>query len=364
VDRAAALLEQQLAVLDIQQEQQLQLEGQAQQQGEGGSSSSSGSAARKRAKVELADGAGPAPAAAAAAAEAAPRSSAGAGGQVPLPPGSFSDPARQLPRIPSPSLERFAQRYMAPPATSSPIGSSSSDGLGTPVVLTGTIGHWPALARWADPGYFIRVAGYRTVPVEVGQHYLSEGWGTQLMPMGQFVRQHLLGAGEDGLAQQAECAAAEGSDGAAAAGRQGRRGYLAQHQLLDQLPVLAADVSTPDYCALGEGELLATNAWLGPAGTVTPLHTDPHHNLLAQVCGTKYIRLYSPAHTPALYPYQEGLTTNSSQVGPGGRQLRQGQVAAPGVATRAAACLAAVRRQGGDRRARPLRAAMAAGGAA
>ena len=47
---------------------------------------------------------------------------------------------------------------------------------------------------------------------------------------------------------------------------------------------------------------------------VTPLHTDPHHNLLAQVVGTKYVRLYPPAATARLYPYREGLTTNSSQV--------------------------------------------------
>ena len=37
------------------------------------------------------------------------------------------------------------------------------------------------------------------------------------------------------------------------------------------------------YCVLGEGEVQSVNAWLGPAGTVTPLHHDPHHNLLAQV---------------------------------------------------------------------------------
>lgn len=47
---------------------------------------------------------------------------------------------------------------------------------------------------------------------------------------------------------------------------------------------------------------------------VTPLHHDPHHNLLAQVVGVKYVRLYPPSSTPRMYPFEEGLTTNSSQV--------------------------------------------------
>ena len=71
-------------------------------------------------------------------------------------------------------------------------------------------------------------------------------------------------------------------------------GYLAQHSLLDQVPALAADICTPDYCSLGEGRLHAVNAWLGPAGTVTPLHYDPHHNLLAQACNPCVVQACTP----------------------------------------------------------------------
>jgi len=47
---------------------------------------------------------------------------------------------------------------------------------------------------------------------------------------------------------------------------------------------------------------------------VTPPHTDPYHNLLAQVVGRKYVRMYRPDATPGLYPFEEGFTTNCSQV--------------------------------------------------
>ena len=55
--------------------------------------------------------------------------------------------------------------------------------------------HWPALDRWQHPEYLLAVAGQRTVPVELGRHYLADGWGQSLVSLGDFVRQHVLQAG-------------------------------------------------------------------------------------------------------------------------------------------------------------------------
>ena len=67
------------------------------------------------------------------------------------------------------------------------------------------------------------------------------------------------------------------------------------------------------YCALGTGTPCAVNAWFGPVNTVSPAHTDPHHNLLCQVVGVKRVRLFSPDQTPRMYPH-EGKMSNTSQV--------------------------------------------------
>merc|ERR1712080_720870 len=49
-------------------------------------------------------------------------------------------------------------------------------------------------------------------------------------------------------------------------------------------------------------------------GTISPLHHDPYHNLLAQVVGQKYIRLYDRSLTQFLYPHENTIMSNTSQV--------------------------------------------------
>eukprot|EP00940_MAST-03C_sp_MAST-3C-sp2_P002982 g2982.t1 len=102
-------------------------------------------------------------------------------------------------------------------------------------------------------------------------------------------------------------------------------GYLAQHRLFDQIPRLRSDILVPDYCSLRESSRSADddgdnaddtvdiNAWFGPARTISSLHHDPKHNLLCQVVGRKYVRLYEAKYSSDLYPRQ-GVLSNTSSV--------------------------------------------------
>jgi len=75
----------------------------------------------------------------------------------------------------------------------------------------------------------------------------------------------------------------------------------------------------PDYCSLLTDEdeqesfdtdSVHTNAWFGPLSTVSPLHHDPYHNLLAQVVGCKYVRIYGADQSHLLYPRPGKLANN------------------------------------------------------
>ncbi|CAK4034205.1 Hypothetical predicted protein [Lecanosticta acicola] len=184
----------------------------------------------------------------------------------------------------------------------------------SPVIIPSALIEWPAMELWQDPNYLRQrtLGGHRTVPVEIGEHYLDPSWNQELMTFNEFATEFLLPEHPQ------------------------HTGYLAQHDLFAQIPALRNDIQIPDYCythpprargAAAHTAGLATtkkltepllHAWLGPKGTKTPLHTDPYHNILCQVVGYKYVRLYPPTETEKLYP--SGITgagidmRNNSQV--------------------------------------------------
>lgn len=81
--------------------------------------------------------------------------------------------------------------------------------------------------------------------------------------------------------------------------------YLAQHALLDQIPDLVEHVeAAPRLC--GSDGPTRINVWMGTGGTRTPLHFDSYDNLLVQVVGAKYVRIYGKEETPKLYVTKEG----------------------------------------------------------
>ncbi|KAI7830402.1 hypothetical protein BC939DRAFT_521604 [Gamsiella multidivaricata] len=197
-----------------------------------------------------------------------------------------------IPRLHLPSMDAFQQHVNGPSGA-------------TPIIITDSIDHWPARERWTDLDTICQTAGPdRLVPIEIGSQYTDEQWTQKLVTVREFIEQYIV---RDPLEDETGNHGQDKKDGCDK--KEKPIGYLAQHDLFDQIPRLRRDIDIPDYCLIGPRDQggydppddVLLNAWFGPRGTVSPMHTDPYHNLLAQVVGRKYIRLYAPKETSKLY---------------------------------------------------------------
>ncbi|KAL6712254.1 hypothetical protein ACN47E_000131 [Coniothyrium glycines] len=187
----------------------------------------------------------------------------------------------------------------------------------TPLIIQGSIDHWPALSErpWNNPSYLLAqtLGGRRLVPVEIGKSYTDSTWGQRIITFRDFMSTYMLSpACPPSSIRPASSHVADTDTDTETSAQQ--TGYLAQHDLFAQIPSLRSDICVPDYCYTTPPPSPHTsplslppttpllNAWFGPPATISPLHTDPHHNILAQVLGYKYIRLYPPTETPHMYP--------------------------------------------------------------
>ena len=148
---------------------------------------------------------------------------------------------------------------------------------------------WKAFSKW-NLDYFKRKFGFRTVPIEIGNKYTDESWTQTLMTMSEFITDFI----ENPKAETV--------------------GYLAQHEIFYQIPELKEDLEIPDFCYSENDFEPNMNFWFGPKNTTTPLHTDPKHNVLVQIFGYKYVRLYPQKESEYLYPNPGMLLNNTSMI--------------------------------------------------
>ena len=161
-----------------------------------------------------------------------------------------------------------------------------------PVVVKGAVADWPAVKKWKDLQWLKDSFGHHMVPVEVGKNYVDSE--QHHIPFGAYLdyvskKETNLDTGE--LPSL----------------------YLAQYDLLDQIPELKEDVIPPYHeeeddgttsdiekqefgnliNKLGKG-LYSTNSWVSGARTAS--NTIGIHFIIffCQVVGTKYFRIFFP----------------------------------------------------------------------
>jgi hypothetical protein len=148
-----------------------------------------------------------------------------------------------------------------------------------PVILAGDMTHWPALKRWT-PTYLKSMVGDALVEFQAGRDSAGDFERAKdahrtRAPFSAFIdRIAQPGAGNDNYLTAYNSAANA-----------------------EALAPLRADIGSLDkYLTRAPGMM-----WIGPAGTVTPLHHDLTNNLIAQVVGRKRFKLAPSSEVGRFY---------------------------------------------------------------
>lgn len=145
--------------------------------------------------------------------------------------------------------------------------------MNSPLLIQKLITLWPALTKWKNPSFWIKCAGHRFFPVEIGDSYLSEGWKQDIIQLNDYFEKYVFITDPNNIA------------------------YIAQHNWLHQIPSLSQDFAVPDLCDIfldSNQDRPFVHMWFGMKNTCSPLHFDKYNNIFTQVAGYKYIILVDP----------------------------------------------------------------------
>ena len=174
----------------------------------------------------------------------------------------------QVPRVPKLSRQQFLDQYYA---------------LNRPVVMTGAMDDWPALARWSFPELKRRF-GRRVVSVQANR----DGDAKYEQNSDRLRREMTFGEYVELVESSGET-----NDFYITANNSGTN-KEALKELWDDIVLFPEYLRDDDPSNRGF-------FWFGPKGTVTPLHHDLTNNFMAQVRGRKRVRLVAPYELAHLY---------------------------------------------------------------
>lgn len=155
--------------------------------------------------------------------------------------------------------------------------------LNQPLLIRQAVKDWPAVARW-NAEYLIEKAGDCEVQIQArrnqNRNYETESsQHRQMTRFGDFVRQVFSGEASNDVYMTARNGDVNGQ----------------------ALAGLWADLEPLPNMLSGPADARRMFFWIGPAGTVTPLHHDLTNNLMAQVVGRKLVKLIAPDYLPYIY---------------------------------------------------------------